>query len=124
MILNSLHGLSAETLEQIRCILRPFANSIERVGIFGSRATGRMRPQSDIDLVIFGPVDQLTIDRLWTLFSESSLEYSVDVVGYDLISYQPLKQHIDAVEQTLFRQPDLLEPSSSPAQSRFLGRVE
>jgi predicted nucleotidyltransferase len=106
---DSLHGLSGETLEQIRCILRPFADSIDRVGIFGSRATGRMRPQSDIDLVIYGPIDQMTIDRLWTLFSESSLEYSVDVVGYDLISHPPLKQHIDAVEKTLFQKTDLFD---------------
>jgi predicted nucleotidyltransferase len=111
---DSSHGLSPETLERIRCILQPFAASIERVGLFGSRATGRMRPQSDIDLVIFGPIDQTAIDRLWTLFSESSLEYSVDIVGYDLIVYEPLKHHIDSVEQTLFNHADLLR---APAQS-------
>jgi predicted nucleotidyltransferase len=111
------HGLSREALEEIRRTLAPFAASIEKVGLFGSRATGRMRPQSDIDLVLHGPVTQEMVDRLWTLFAESKLPWPVDVVAYDLVTYPPFKLHIDAVELPLFEQNELLQSASRPEQS-------
>ncbi|MDR0330026.1 MAG: hypothetical protein LBH99_05185 [Rickettsia sp.] len=36
----SNHGLSKEQLNILRNILLPFSKQIERVGLFGSRATG------------------------------------------------------------------------------------
>jgi len=108
------HGLSHEAIEEIRQTLAPFATYIERVGLFGSRATGCMRPQSDIDLVLHGPVTQEMVDRLWTLFAESSLPWPVDVVAYDLVTHQPFKLHIEAVELPLFGQKELLQSSGDP----------
>lgn len=102
------HGLSQSHLDIIRNILLPFASSINRVGLFGSRALGTARPNSDIDLVLYGPVTEEMRDRLWTLFDDSGLVLKVDVIAYDLIAYPPLKSHIDAVVQTLFEQADLL----------------
>jgi predicted nucleotidyltransferase len=102
------HNLSAFELGILLDILAPYAERIERVGLFGSRATGTARPNSDIDMVFHGDIDEALVDRLWTLFDESNLPIKVDVLGYDLIPYPPIKQHIDAVEQTLFTQADLL----------------
>ena len=101
------HGLTDQQLLIIRDVLTPFAHQIERVGLFGSRATGLARPNSDIDLVLYGPLDEATLDRIWTLFDSSNLALQVDVNAYDLIQYPPLKSHIDQVVKLLFTRADL-----------------
>lgn len=103
------HGLSTRQLETIRGILAPYARHITKVALFGSRATGNYRRNSDVDLVLYGDLEEGGIDRLWTLFSESNLPFSVDVKGYELINYRPLKEHIDQVGKLLFTQGDLRE---------------
>jgi len=100
-------GLSRVQLDIIIDILRPFSTDIETVALFGSRATGTYRDNSDIDIVLFGPVREQTIDRLRTCFDESPLPVKVDVNAYDQIEYPPLKAHIDHVKQPLFTKQDL-----------------
>lgn len=104
------HGLSARQLEAMRQILAPFVEAIERVDLFGSRANGKYRPNSDLDLVIHGSLSQKTVDQLGTLFKESSLPFTVDVKSYELTHYAPLKAHMDKVACTLFIKSDLSEP--------------
>ena len=95
-------GLSASEKEQLREILNTAAERIERVAVFGSRATGRFRPNSDLDLVLYGSADEALCDRLWTLLQESSLPFSVDIVSYAAIINPALRAHIDAVARPLF----------------------
>lgn len=106
------HGLSPDHLVAIRRVLAPFAHSIDAVGLFGSRATGRARHNSDVDLVLYGDLDTAAVDRIYTLFAESLLPFTVDVQAYRLIAYPPLKQHIDDHMQPLFTQADLLNAST------------
>lgn len=101
------HGLTDREVGILREVLAPYADLITRAGLFGSRATGRAQPNSDIDLVLYGPIDQATLDRLWTLFDESGLSRRVDLMAYDLIEHPPLKAHIDRVMVPLFEGSDL-----------------
>jgi predicted nucleotidyltransferase len=94
---NGSHGLTPEQVQIIEQILTPYRGQITQVSLFGSRATGAYRPYSDIDLVLYGPIPAKTVDHLWTLFSESSLPYKVDLQAYDLIENPELKAHIDRV---------------------------
>ena len=48
------HGLQEQQLEIIKDICRKFANCIDKVSLFGSRATGSYKSYSDIDLVVYG----------------------------------------------------------------------
>jgi len=105
---DSSHGLSKEQIEVLRKILSPFAGQIERVGFFGSRATGRYRANSDIDMVIYGSIDEKTMDRLFTLLNDSNLPFKIDLVVYNLISYQSLKKHIDDNMLLLFTRDQLI----------------
>ena len=105
------HGLSQKHLETIKRVLAPWAEHIAQVDLFGSRATGSYRPNSDVDLVLHGDLPEKHIDRLWTLFHESNLPFSVDVKGYESITYLPLKMHVDRVRKLLFTQSDLKEVS-------------
>lgn len=84
-------GLSHGQTETLRRILARHADSIERVDIFGSRAQGTHRPNSDLDLVIHGSLTESQIDRIWTLFQESNQPFSVDVKSYPLTRYAPLE---------------------------------
>ena len=96
------HGLSEHELCMIASVLQPYAHKIERVGVFGSRATGKYRPDSDIDLVLYGnDLTEADQDRLFTLFTETMLALKVDVTIYHLVSYPPLRQHIDDVVRIL-----------------------
>ncbi len=103
------HGLNKEQLDIIKKILCPYAKNIEKVGLFGSRATGKYRSNSDIDMVLYGDLDEKTLDRIWTLFEESLLPVKVDVSAYNLIDYPPLKAHIDEVMKVLFTREELQE---------------
>ncbi|MFN7309776.1 MAG: nucleotidyltransferase domain-containing protein [Vampirovibrionales bacterium] len=95
------HGLTDANIEEISRVLRPFFPPIEKIALFGSRATGTYKPYSDIDLVLYGNIDDALVNRLWTLFDESHLPVKVDLHAYDLIQYPPLKAHIDAVAVNL-----------------------
>ncbi len=104
-------GLTAAERAIIWEILFTAQDRIERVGVFGSRAVGRERANSDLDLVLYGSADESVCDRLWTLFQESRLPFSVDVKSYASLTYPPLRAHIDAVACPLFVRTDKgLEP--------------
>ena len=101
------HGISDAELETIRAVLAECDDEITQVDLFGSRATGKHRSHSDIDLVIHGTVREAAIDRLRTLFIESNLPVSVDIFNYDGITCLPLKEHVDTVRQRLFTAQDI-----------------
>ena len=106
--MQSSIGVSSEhQLRTIERILSQYADDITRADLFGSRAMGSYRANSDIDLVLRGEIGQESVDRLWTLFQESSLPVSVDVTSYELTTYPPLRAHIDKVCKPLFTQRDL-----------------
>jgi len=100
-------GLTQKQLNIIRDILAPYHSNIDIVGLFGSRATGTFRDNSDIDMVLFGDIDEKAIDHLRTLFDESDLPVKMDLHAYDLVVYSPLKDHIDNVMKPLFTKDDL-----------------
>jgi predicted nucleotidyltransferase len=102
------HGLLGRHLAMIAEVLVPFAEAIESVGLFGSRATGTQKPGSDINLVLYGPLTEPMVDRLWTRFLESLLPFPVDVVAYSLITEPALKKQIDAVMRPLMVREDLI----------------
>lgn len=101
------HQLSSDQVATLRRILAPFAKKVELAGLFGSRATGKARPNSDIDLVLYGALDEALVNRIWTLCDESGLALKVDVNAYDLITHRGLKAHIDQVMQPLFTKEEL-----------------
>ncbi len=108
------HGLTDSQVATLRAVLAPHADRLEQVGLFGSRATGTWRPNSDVDLVLYGPIDRALEQRLWTLFDDSSLPLVVDVHAYDLIASPGLKAHVDAVMQPLFSHADLTPTHAEP----------
>ena len=95
-------GLSGRDRDSLRAIPTEFGDGIDEVALFGSRATGRARADSDIDLVIHGRLDEADVDRLWTLFDDGPISVSVDPIAYGDEPCPPLRRHIDRTRQVLF----------------------
>jgi uncharacterized protein len=113
------HGISTNETNMILEVVKPFIDQIEDVKLFGSRATGKYRVNSDIDLVFYGSLTQRTLDRLYTEFEESYLSKTVDVQAYHLIKNIALKEHIDNNSMPLFKREinSQGEPAFSPDTS-------
>ncbi len=69
---------------------------IEKVSIFGSRAKGTYRENSDIDIVVYGKdMNKSLIYRLYELLEENApYPFFVDIVDYQLAD-EILKREID-----------------------------
>ncbi|MBB4857284.1 putative nucleotidyltransferase [Novosphingobium chloroacetimidivorans] len=75
-------ALGDADLDLVRSILRAHLPGDVQVAVFGSRAGGRVKPFSDLDLVLEGP-GPLSLSLLGTLadaFDESLLPIKVDLV--------------------------------------------
>jgi predicted nucleotidyltransferase len=105
--MKNSHGLKGSEIKIIKDIFALFRSKITNVALFGSRATGKFRNNSDIDLVVYGEIGEGDVDRIWTLFDNCNLAYKVDIVGYNLITNPELKIHIDKFMVPLFTQADL-----------------
>src|SRR5699024_6874022 len=70
---------------------------IEQAFIFGSRALGKYKKGSDVDLVVTGEnVTDKTIAKLNELLNETyPLPYFFDIVKYEKIQNEHLKKNID-----------------------------
>lgn len=100
--MNAGITLSDRHLEIVRAVLAPYRDKIRHAAVFGSRATGRARPNSDLDLVLYGTLDPGDQAELWADFEESDLPITVDVLFYDQIEFGPLRRHIDRVAKPLW----------------------
>ena len=97
------YGLSDKTLNTLESIFRKYPG-ISQVIIYGSRAKGKYRNGSDIDLTL-KTVDDFCFTDLLHIggdFDDSDIPYFVDVSIYDKISNPNLKAHIDRVGKVLY----------------------
>lgn len=79
--------LTDEQLSLLQTILREHLSHETHVWLFGSRATGKAKPYSDIDLAI-DTGKPLSLDRLAKMadaFESSALPYKVDIVDWHAI---------------------------------------
>jgi predicted nucleotidyltransferase len=75
---------------------------ISEVRIFGSRAKGTHKPESDVDLALWGNVSELGAEAIAAELDELPLPYRFDVLPFDLIKLQPLREHIERVGIRLY----------------------
>lgn len=99
-------GLPPKALATVREILARHPEVDEAI-LYGSRATGRHRAGSDIDLTLVGSA--LTPRHLAHIAGElddSSSPYTVDLSLRALIEEPALRAHIDAAGLVLYRRTD------------------
>ncbi|SES81213.1 Nucleotidyltransferase domain-containing protein [Natronincola peptidivorans] len=70
---------------------------IEKASVFGSRAMGNYKNGSDVDIVIYG--DSITVEVVNQVSLELNeklpLPYYFDIVHYETLEHEGLKEHID-----------------------------
>ena len=95
-------GLTQNQFQLIEDPINSFSN-IEKVIVFGSRATGKFRASSDIDLAVFGKkLDSTIINRLVFSLDDLPLTFMFDVLNYNTISNSNLKDKINAQGKLFF----------------------
>jgi predicted nucleotidyltransferase len=90
-------GLNENIIEKLIAVFE--SNSkVDKAIVFGSRAKGNYRPDSDIDIAIKGNGIALNdIFKMNSAFDENGIKYKVDIVDYDSIKEKELSAHIDRV---------------------------
>lgn len=93
-------------LAELQRVLTPLRRGFRELKVFGSRATGRWLPTSDLDLVLYG-ADRRTVRAVVEALEDSFLPMTADVVAYETITSDVLRDHIDrcAVPLPLAEEP-------------------
>lgn len=99
---SAAFGLSTSDLRALQAVLASH-RQVVRADIYGSRAMGRFRPGSDIDLTLRGDLltmtDLLAIDRE---IDDLHLPYKVDLSLYSQIEDAALRDHIDTAGRPVY----------------------
>lgn len=98
-----MFGLYKEDITYITNLLAHYP-AVTKAVIFGSRAMGNYRQGSDVDIALFGK--ELTTDEVsaisFNLNEESPMPYFFDVLHFDKLKKEALKDHIRAKGKLLY----------------------
>lgn len=109
------YGLPAGALEQILGLLQSDP-AVKAVLLYGSRALGRQRPGSDIDLCLVAPTLGLgELLQLQARLDDLLLPWSIDLQLHHQIDHPALLEHIDRVGIRLGAEPRPPDPPGAPA---------
>ena len=88
-------------------LTRVFASypELRQVRLYGSRATGKATPRSDIDLATVGIVNDHRLGRLALDLDDLPIPQKCDLQAYESIRYAPFKRHIDTYGITIYENP-------------------
>ncbi len=96
-------GLTLENITKINSVFQKYPE-IQEVIIYGSRAKGTFKPESDIDLTIKGP--DLSYDQLNKISLEMDdllLPYMMDISKLQQIENPDLIEHINRVGKVFYK---------------------
>ena len=68
---------------------------LQKVVLYGSRATGKAWEYSDIDLATFGIEDRYEVAKISYALEDLPIPQICEIQPYERITSQPLKRHID-----------------------------
>jgi predicted nucleotidyltransferase len=89
------YGLKDEVIEQMQAVFQRYP-VVERVILYGSRAMGNYRYNSDIDLTLVGQdLDLTTQFRIDEELDDLLLPYKIDLSIFHQIDNPDLLKHID-----------------------------
>ena len=89
-------GLDEEELSQLQALFSSYPE-IRKIILFGSRAKGTARKNSDIDLAVDGLESTLKIESLAMELDELPLPYHFDLQAMRTIKNRSLLEHIERV---------------------------
>ncbi len=98
------YGLKETTIEKITAVLARYPQ-VEEAILYGSRAMGNYKTDSDIDLTLCGGAD-LTLKVLYRIMNEIDdllLPYTFDLSIFNDISDADVVEHIQRVGVTFYK---------------------
>ncbi len=104
-------GLCNQDMNLIVDIIHTYPQVVE-ARLFGSRAKGNYKSGSDIDVVLFLETEQSNsrtkvVNELHDHLEEAlPLPYFFDIVDYDSINNDALKEHVDRVGVVIYKKDD------------------
>ena len=96
------HGLDTPCIDAIVAVFKLFP-SVCWVRLYGSRATGQYKKQSDIDLAYFDEAPKSQKTSIYTKLMEIPTLLHIDLTEYNAVTHKKLLQHIDSVGVLLYR---------------------
>ena len=95
-------GLSRDELAQIRAILETVP-SVDKAVLFGSRAMGLARTNSDVDIMLYGDgLKMQDIMQISSLLEETTLPYQFDLIHHDAEN-PALLEHVEQYGKVIFQ---------------------
>jgi predicted nucleotidyltransferase len=83
---------------------------VELAVLYGSRAIGRHRPASDIDLTLVGrDLDASTLAGIEADLDDLLLPWMIDLSSFSDLNHPPLLVHIERVGQVFYRRGELIQ---------------
>lgn len=95
-------GLEQHIIDKLVAVFEQHSK-VDKALVFGSRAKGNYRPDSDIDIAIKG--QDLSTDDIIAMsvaFEEKVINHKIDLINYHSIKEPDLKDHIDRVGIELY----------------------
>ncbi|MDX2187576.1 MAG: nucleotidyltransferase domain-containing protein [Opitutaceae bacterium] len=102
----NLISLTPFETEAIRTVLASHCG-ITRAVLFGSRAKGTHRPNSDVDLALEGSLEPLDVEQVTLDLDDLPLPYRFDLLLLDSIRSLPLREHIQRVGKVVYARDKL-----------------
>ena len=97
-------GLKKSIIDEINNIFSEFLE-VETAIIYGSRATGKYKPGSDIDLTCKGKnLNLQIINKLSLKLDDLFLPYTFDLSVFDQIENEDLIEHINRAGRVFYKQ--------------------
>ena len=91
-------GLSDRTLEKIRGVFSHYPQQVEKAILYGSRATGTYRNESDIDLTLYGAaLTHSVLSGIDTELDDLLLPYTIDLSIFHQINNPAMVAQIQRV---------------------------
>ena len=88
-------GLKDGDIDCIIKVLATFAE-LDKAVFFGSRATGKFKQGSDIDIALFTNDKSIASHIAFLLNEESLLPYKFDIIDYNTLTHPEFREHINS----------------------------
>lgn len=104
-------GLFEADLQNVVSVLIQFPE-VEYASVFGSRAKGNFKNGSDVDIALKGKqLSFMIVARINSILNEeTSMPYRFDVLNYETITNNELKEHIDRVGLVIYNKNNASVP--------------
>lgn len=104
-------GLFEADLQNVVSVLIQFPE-VELASVFGSRAKGNYKNGSDVDIALKGKqLSFMIVARINSILNEeTSMPYRFDVLNYETITNNELKEHIDRVGLVIYNKNNASVP--------------